>query len=126
MIVKATCRNCKGQYPAEEFKLHYKLRSMVCPNCYSGKTEKVKEIKKVDNIAKPRGWDVEDEYLERITKAKKDENQAQFTKITGSDYVKCLCAECKFSFRYNPFKKMPRSCPYCNSEVPKLRTFNLL
>lgn len=129
--IKATCRNCNKQASSDQFKLHYKYKMMVCPDCFSGKTEqlqkrKEEELKKVQAKSKPPGWDAEDEYLQKVIKMRKEENQAQFSRIQGSNRVICKCAHCKFSFRYDPFKKMPRTCPGCDIEVPKVRTYNLL
>ncbi|MBT4936065.1 hypothetical protein HOL21_00295 [Candidatus Woesearchaeota archaeon] len=128
--VKVTCRVCKGSHPADDFKLHYEFRQMVCPNCYSGKTQKLKEkeeLAKKEVPQKPAGWDQVDDYLEKAARTKKqDEQKAQFTKIPGTDQVKCKCLSCKFSFKYNPFRKLPRTCPFCNADIPKLRTFSLL
>ena len=101
---------------------------MVCPNCFSGATKKRQEQlqKKPELPARPPGWDAEDDYLEKAAKLRKQENQAQFSKIPGTQYVRCTCLKCKFSFRYDPFRKRPRTCPYCNDDIPKLKTFNLL
>ena len=99
---------------------------MVCPNCYSGRTEKLKakEEKKVD--VKPPGWDQEDEYLEKAAKLKQQQVKAQFKKIPGTDQIQCTCSACKYSFKYDPFRKRPRNCPYCSEDIPKLNTFSLL
>lgn len=129
MNVKSLCKNCGKPAPAESFKLHYQYKMMVCPECYSGRTEQKKqqvEREQKKEPAKPAGWDKEDEYLERMSRLKRDETQAQFTKIPGTDSVTCRCTSCKYQFKYNPFKKMPRNCPYCNVEVPRLKEFNLL
>ncbi|PIN76471.1 hypothetical protein COV17_02330 [Candidatus Woesearchaeota archaeon CG10_big_fil_rev_8_21_14_0_10_36_11] len=128
MAVKVICRLCKGSFPAEDFKLHYEFKQMVCPNCYSGKTQKQQQkVEKKEAVSKPAGWDQVDEYLEKASRTKKQEEQkAQFTKIPGTDQVMCKCFGCKFSFKYNPFKKSPRTCPFCNADIPKLKTFSLL
>jgi len=82
-------------------------------------------MKKVEP-QKPLGWDKDDEYLEKISRMRKQEDQAQFEKIPGTDHVKCTCPHCKYTFRYDPFRKIPKTCPYCNNDVPKLKTFTLL
>ncbi|HLD01151.1 MAG TPA: hypothetical protein VJC39_05385 [Candidatus Nanoarchaeia archaeon] len=124
--VKAQCRVCNNFAPSDQFKLHYKHKLMVCPSCYSGKNEK-KETSTVKNVViqRPPGWDAEDEYLEKMSRLKKEENKAQFEKIAGSDQVKCRCFHCSYSFRYDPLRKIPPNCPYCGKEIPKLKTFNL-
>lgn len=128
MTIKVPCKNCGQQTPVDDFKLHYKYKMMVCPACYSGRTEEIRkrEEKVAAKDVKPPDWDKEDEILERMTAIRKQENQAQFSKIAGTDQVKCNCANCKYSFKYNPYRKQPRTCPYCNADVPKLRTYNLL
>lgn len=127
MEVKADCKVCGSSVSADLFRLHHDYKQMVCPACYSGKTkQKQQEAAKKPVIVRPLGWDTEDDYLEKMAKIKREENQAQFSKIPGTDHVKCLCSSCKYTFRYNPYKKQPAACPYCNSEIPKLRTFNLL
>lgn len=123
--IKVQCRVCQGYALAGDFRLHYEHKVMVCPNCFSRKTPKKEEPRK-EEPPKPPGWDSEDEYLQKASQLRKEQNQAQFTKIPGTDYVKCKCFSCKYSFHYNPFKKLPRVCPYCSSEIPKLKTFNLL
>ena len=124
---QAQCKNCNNSAPAEQFKLHYKYKMVVCPSCFSGRTEQLIEKKKQE-VEKPKlpGWDKEDDYLEKVAHLRKEENQAQFSKIPGTNQVKCTCFSCKYSFKYDPFRKMPRTCPYCNTDIPKLRTFNLL
>ena len=127
MGIKAKCRNCEKESDSEDFKLHYKFRMMVCPNCFSGRTEQQnKIIEKKAAPPKPPGWDKEDEYLEKMSRLKKDEQKSMFQKIPGTDHVMCKCNMCKYSFKYNPFRKMPRTCPYCNADIPKLRTFSML
>jgi len=125
MTIKAQCSVCKGFALADQFKLHHTYRKMVCPNCFSGKTKQQQEMKKVEP-QKPLGWDKDDEYLEKISRMRKQEDQAQFEKIPGTDHVKCTCPHCKYTFRYDPFRKIPKTCPYCNNDVPKLKTFTLL
>ena len=127
MGIKAVCRNCKREADSESFKLHYKYKMMVCPDCFSGRTEQKKqEVKKKEEV-RPAGWDQEDDYLEKMAKMKgKDETVSRFTKIPGSEQVMYCCLNCKYSFRYHPLKKIPHNCPYCDIEIPKLKTFNLL
>ena len=63
------------------------------------------------------------EYLAKVAKQKSMENKSYFKKIPGSDHVKCTCQNCKFEFKYDPLKNIPRACPYCNGEIPRLRMF---
>ncbi len=127
--VKAQCRVCGSLAPAEEFKLHYKFKQAVCAKCYSGRTEQEKqkaELKKKEEAPKPAGWDEVDDYLSRSSKQKQEEQQIQFSKIPGTSSVKCLCFQCKYSFKYDPERRLPQACPYCNAEVPKFRSFNMM
>ena len=128
MSVKAKCRNCGKESPAEQFKLHYKMRQMVCPTCFSGKTEKFQQEAKEKAQAppKPAGWDMDDAYLEKVSSMRKKEEKDQFERIPGTDYVKYSCINCKYQFRYDVFRKKPRTCPYCNTDIPRLRTFSML
>ncbi|MEW5896674.1 MAG: hypothetical protein AB1668_03210 [Nanoarchaeota archaeon] len=120
--IKVVCKNCGRQAPADTFKLHYKYKMMVCPECFSGKTEQKKEQMKKEQAQpqKPAGWDKEDEYLERMVAVKKRE-EPQFSRIPGTDQIKLVCVHCKYSFKYNPVKNMPGACPYCNGSIPKIR-----
>ena len=121
--VKARCKNCGKEAPADQFKLHYKLRMMVCPACYTGKTElqKADEKQKAAEPMHPPGWDKEDEYLEKMARFRREETKSQFTRVQGADQVKCTCVHCKYTFKYDPYKQMPRVCPYCNTDVPKFK-----
>jgi predicted Zn-ribbon and HTH transcriptional regulator len=127
VIVKAKCKKCGNESPADQFKLHYAMRLMVCPTCFSGKTDQLKQkqeaIKNVQN--KPPGWDAEDIYLEKFHNMKQ-KDKPQFEKIHGTKQMKCTCHKCKFEFKYDPFVKRPRNCPYCNEDVPRMNTYNLL
>jgi hypothetical protein len=126
MSLKAKCRNCGCDVPADSLKLHYELRQMVCEKCFKNpKKDDPSPIVKNEPL-KPAGWDAEDDYLEKASRMKREQNQVQFSRIPGTNNVKCTCFNCKYEFRYDPFRKQPRSCPYCDSDIPKLRTFNLL
>jgi len=127
MTVKAKCKNCNKEAPAEQFKLHYQIKMMVCPDCFRGKTQMQQEKEKalLEKPAKPPGWDVEDDYLEKHQRMKEKE-KPQFRKIPGTDHIECTCRGCKFAFKYDPFRKKPRTCPFCNEDIPRLNTFSLL
>ncbi len=116
--------------PADEFRVHYKFKQAVCARCYTGKTEQDKQKeelkKKKDEPVRPPGWDEVDDYLNKAARQRQEENQVQFAKIPGTDHVKCLCIQCKYSFKYDPYRKVPQACPYCNADIPKMKTFNLL
>ena len=122
-VVKATCKQCGQQAPADQFKLHHQFRMMVCPNCYTGKTQKQAEqkAKEAEKPKRPAGWDADDEYLDRASRQKREQMDVQVSKIPGSSYVQYKCAHCKYSFKFNPDTRTPRTCPYCDTEVPKVR-----
>lgn len=129
MTIKVSCKECKGTAASELFKFHHEYGRMVCPDCYNGKTKKKQEElkkKKIEEKIRPPGWDSEDEYLDKISKMKREEHNAQFSKIPGTNNVQCKCLQCKYTFKYDPFRKQPHSCPYCDANIPKLKTFNLL
>jgi len=122
--VKAKCRVCGTMAPADSFKLHYKHKMMVCVQCFKGKPAPI--VPKVENKpARPPGWDEVDEYLDRAQKQSKQKEDSRFSKIPGTDQVHYACT-CSYKFRYDPFRKQPRTCPYCNATIPRLRTFSLL
>jgi len=129
--IKVPCRECGMEAPADQFKLHYKYKKMVCPACFSGRTEIKRQKEQEETVVKkekPAGWDSEDDYLEKMSRTRRQDGieVSQFSKIPGTHQVQCKCAHCKFNFKYDPFKKTPRTCPYCNQDVPRLTTFNLL
>ena len=74
------------------------------------------------------GWHKlsEDEYLEKVARLKDKEEEPKFKKIPGSNLVQGTCIKCKYQFRYDPFRKQPRTCPYCDTDIPRFKTFNLL
>ncbi|MEK6900104.1 MAG: hypothetical protein AABX05_03190 [Nanoarchaeota archaeon] len=126
--LRIQCRICKGFAPASQFKLHYKYKQVVCPSCASGKSEleeKKKAAQQVEAPKKPAGWDKDDEYLEKMIRMKQNDNSTKIEKIPGTNMVKVGCFKCAYSLRYDPFKKMPKFCPYCNVEVPNLKLYNL-
>lgn len=141
--VKARCKNCGNEALADQFKLHHGFKMMVCPGCYSGKTKSVVEAEKETGVAgggggrgvgnkpveastpKPAGWDKEDEYLERASRLRKQETQATFSKIEGTEFVKYVCQHCQYNFRYSPSKRIPATCPYCDFDIPRVKLSDL-
>ncbi|MBI2668228.1 hypothetical protein HYX14_00120 [Candidatus Woesearchaeota archaeon] len=127
-VVKARCKICGQEAPADSFKLHYQHKAMVCPNCYTGKPSKSAEtaVKNEPILPKkPAGWDADDDYLERAHRIRKQETAARFEPVPGTSLVKYNCHNCKYQFKYDPAKKQPHGCPYCNAEVPKVSAYNL-
>jgi hypothetical protein len=128
MGIKVKCKNCNKEADSDGFKLHYKYKLMVCPDCFSGRTARDEEKKKAQVTIvqkKPAGWDQEDEYLDKYRKMKAKQ-EMKFKRVPGTSNVQCTCNGCEFTFNYDPFRKRPRNCPYCSKEVPRMNTFNML
>jgi len=128
--LRIQCGACKGFAPANQFKLHYKFKKVVCPNCASGRTEQEERKKAaVANVEqakpKPAGWDKEDEYLERMARMRQNDLKLKVEKVPGTTVVKLTCQKCSYPFKYDLYRKMPRACPYCNGEIPNLKAFTL-
>ena len=143
--VKAICKNCGNAAPADQFRLHNSLKLMVCQPCFIGKNQAKSAVgtnertvvsnqpvrqqapvaEKKPDQNRPKGWDAEDAYLEKMVAIRKQQTQAQFEKIPGTELVKCVCNGCKYLFRYNPVSRIPRTCPYCDVEVPKVKSYAL-
>ncbi len=126
--VSAICRRCNKPGSADKFKLHYEYGQMVCPNCFAGKDVlKERNVETVKNVVKdekvyPKGWDKTDDYLEKVEKPA----VGAYTRVEGSDVIKYTCLKCSYKFKYDPFKRMPKGCPYCNEVVPRIKTYSLL
>ncbi|MEK6809397.1 MAG: hypothetical protein AABY40_01865 [Nanoarchaeota archaeon] len=129
--LRIQCGSCKGFAPASQFKLHYKFKKVVCPSCFSGRTEQ-EERKKATAAKgeeaqpkKPAGWDKEDELLERMARIKENDLKPKVEKIPGTTLLKFSCQKCNYPFKYDPYRKMPKACPYCNVDIPNLKAFTL-
>ncbi len=122
--IKAKCRKCGKEAPSDSFRLHYLHKMMVCPDCFSGRTEQKAATAAAQKTARPAGWDAEDEYLEKASRMRREEQKVTVTPITNSEYVQYLCGKCKYNFRYHPVRHQPRVCPYCDTEVLKVRAYN--
>ena len=114
--VKVTCKNCSREALADNFKLHYKLKMMVCPDCYSGKTEK-KEQAPVSTM------NTEEESMKRINRLKEQPDPLRYSWIPRSDQVKYTCSSCEYTFKHDPYRNHPPNCPYCNAKIPKIKAF---
>lgn len=119
-MVNATCKVCGSQSPAENYRLHYKYQTVVCPSCFSGKTEKKKqqeEIKKKKESKLP-GWDEVDDYLEKSSEVKVSVGKVE---DLSEDYLRYSCTKCNFKFKFHKIRKTPYTCPYCDTKVPKIK-----
>ena len=118
--VKAKCKHCGKDAASDQFRLHYQLRMMVCPACYSGKpTPAQQAAREVVNPSHPPGWDKEDEYLEKTQRARMKETV--IVRKVGDSRVKYKCPKCNYQFLYDMDKKTPTVCPYCSSNIYKIR-----
>jgi hypothetical protein len=130
--VKATCKNCGKPSAVEDFVLDPNFKMMVCLSCSKGRRERAEMMKEVqkkreDNLAaqkeavkdKPRGWDQEDEYLERMNKSK-NKNVVDVTSI-DDQRVKYKCPGGKYGFAYDQVRKHPPRCPFCGMDIQKMR-----
>lgn len=138
--IKAKCRRCGKESPVDEFVLDPIYKMMVCLTCVKERHLKEKVAAEIrsnkKNVAstsaisdeehpteaknKPKGWDLEDEYLERVYK-QKSKNMAEVITI-DKERVKYECPKCKFSFIYNVLKNIPTRCTYCGSEIFPFKT----
>ena len=66
---------------------------------------------------RPAGWDAEDEYLDKLAKAK--QNNVVITTRIDKDPVMYKCQKCQYDFAYNVEKQKPSRCPFCNSPIFK-------
>ena len=68
---------------------------------------------------KPKGWDKEDEMLERAYASKQQAKAATHGAVVQIDdtHVKYTCKKCKYSFKYNTEKKQPAHCSYCGADI---------
>jgi len=128
MDFKVKCKKCGRMSKPEDFVLDAEYRMMVCPYCIKDRRMKAdvyKELKEQKGQAqqvkeeKPPGWDKEDEYLEKAHHAKM-RSTVQVAKIS-EDKVQYKCPKCQYNFTYNTVKKTPTSCPYCGSDIFRMR-----
>ena len=127
MDIKVKCRNCGRQARPEEFILDPYFKMMVCPLCVKERKNRLrvqkemqqrKEEKKEEKKLPP-GYDKEDMYLEKAYAAKMKDT-VKVDKI-GADKVKYTCPKCNYTFEYDMIRKIPGRCPYCSSDIKRLR-----
>ncbi|MFH1505592.1 MAG: hypothetical protein ABIE94_01230 [archaeon] len=123
--IRVPCKRCGKLASANNYVLDPDYKLMVCPQCVKEKKEKErvrtelakqKEEKGKEKIKdKPAGWDIEDEYLEKLYK-KRDEIKVDIKKI-DADKVRYTCPKCKYVFVYNKATNFPSLCPYCKTRI---------
>ena len=131
MDIKAKCRNCGRQAKPEEFVLDPYYKMMVCPLCVKERKTKTKiqkelEEKKTQEKEQhkeekklPPGYDKDDTYLEKAYAAKMKDT-VKVDKI-GQDKVRYTCPKCNYTFEYDILRKIPGRCPYCSSDIRRMR-----
>ena len=123
--IRVKCRVCGRDAKSDEMILDPYYRKMVCPYCVSERRnrEQVHKEVKEQRIAqkeaakpdKPKGWDKEDELLDRAWKQKMD-NKVRVDWIDNT-YCKYTCQKCGYKFKINTEKMMPVHCPYCSEHI---------
>jgi len=126
--IKVKCKRCGKLTNSKDFVLDPDYKMMVCPQCIKEKQmkkevyselAKEKEKKEGKVEAKPAGWDKEDEYLEKTQRARMKETV--IVRKVGDSRVKYKCPKCNYQFLYDMEKKTPTVCPYCSSNIYKIR-----
>jgi DNA-directed RNA polymerase subunit RPC12/RpoP len=128
--LSAKCRKCGKPAPVNEFVLDPNFKMMVCKNClkesrsaaskpvsYSS-TSSTQQKPAAPVKERPKGWDSEDEYLEKIAK-KKDESSIKMTPLADGKAL-YNCKKCKRDFKYNLDKGTPANCPNCGTPVGRM------
>jgi DNA-directed RNA polymerase subunit RPC12/RpoP len=128
--VTAVCKRCGRPSAAEKFVLDPIYKMVVCPSCIAERKSKINMGKKENAPGsatseqaapkpaappKPKGWDNEDEYLNRAYQDKK--GNAPIVEKMSDGRVKYQCKKCTYKFAYDQDKKQPANCPYCGQPV---------
>jgi DNA-directed RNA polymerase subunit RPC12/RpoP len=127
-MLKVKCKRCGNMARPAEFVLDPYYRLMVCPFCVKERKNRksvqdemqAMKAKKEEPVEEKKpGYDKEDTYLDRAYESK-IKNTVAVEKV-NDDNVKYACPKCKYKFVYNVVKKTPGRCPYCSSDISKLR-----
>jgi DNA-directed RNA polymerase subunit RPC12/RpoP len=104
-----------------EYVLDPFYRMMVCPACVKDRRMRENVHKEVDSLKKekPAGFDKEDEYLERTYKEKM--KQTVVVEKFSENKVKYKCPKCSYEFLYDTIRKTPGRCPYCATDILRMR-----
>ena len=136
--VTAVCKRCGRPSAAEKFVLDPIYKMVVCPACIAERKSKINMGKKPGENAnatgaasatgaeqaaapkpaapaKPKGWDNEDEYLNRAYNEKR--GNAPVIEKMSDGRTKYQCKKCTYKFPYDTDKKTPANCPYCGTPV---------
>jgi len=130
--IKVICKKCGRTSKASEFVLDPDYKMMVCLQCSKerkssfGKKpsqqqpEATQQKKEAPAVSRPRGWDSDDEALEKMSKrtsASYDGEPKVKYEVIDDDNIKLTCPKCDYKFTYNTFKMSPSSCPYCSVKL---------
>lgn len=130
-VVKAKCRQCGKESPAESFILDHYYKMVVCPACSEKRAKENnasiiarKKVPKSDTVVtnieeKKCAWDSEDEYLNKLYQLK-NQDLIQVRKI-DDEKVQYKCPKCKYEFPYNIIRKTPTKCHFCGSDIAKFK-----
>ncbi|MBI2147274.1 hypothetical protein HYU19_02225 [Candidatus Woesearchaeota archaeon] len=125
--IKIKCRNCGREAVADEFKLHHKLRMVVCPTCYYGRSTSGSPMTSSSSVlssSAPSSVKMSaaaQESMERLARLKQEPAGTSYKPVSNSDDVQYKCPDCKYVFRHDPYRKYPSQCPYCSKAVPRVR-----
>jgi predicted Zn-ribbon and HTH transcriptional regulator len=119
--VPSKCRKCGRTADSRTFILDPVEKMMICPQCVGDrKAKSFSQQMKTGMLkpsaaaapSKPRDWDSEDEYLNRVFKQK--EEMPNFREVeTG----RLQCSKCKYVFKYMKDINKPKDCPYCGTLI---------
>lgn len=131
-VVKAKCRQCGKESPAESFVLDHNYKMMVCPACSEKRAKENnaaitarKKAPTPDTVVNQKveekkcAWDAEDEYLSRLYQLK-DQDLIHVKKI-DDEKVQYKCPKCKYEFQYNIIRKTPTKCHFCGADIAKFK-----
>ena len=119
--VYVVCKKCGRRAAADKFVLDPIYKMMICPNCVKEGKEKTifnplqQDRPKEESKSKPKGWDPDDEYLEKAYKQKQS-LKPTFEPV-GENKIKYICPRCKNKFLYDIVKRFPNVCPNCGSGI---------
>ncbi|MFH1511373.1 MAG: hypothetical protein ABIF10_06795 [Candidatus Woesearchaeota archaeon] len=119
--IRVKCKACGRLSDSSEFVLDPGYKMMVCQNCVKERRMREEVKSKVQEQKaekkKPKGWDIEDEELERLYTAKQYK-KAQVVRL-DQNRAKYKCAKCAYEFIIKLDKMLPNRCPYCSADIAK-------
>lgn len=120
--ITVKCKKCGRPAKSDEFTLDLDFKMMVCAQCIKEKLMKKEvysELAKEKVVARPAGWDNDDDLLEkRYNLRLKDSVKVE--RIDNSK-VKYTCPKCGYRFSYDTDRNYPSMCTYCGEGIKKIR-----